>query len=372
MLSSSTSFTTMVAPSIGPTKPPPSPIVPCKVVLLSPKQATQWDDYVLSHPHGTLFHTLSWRDAVKEAFRHEAIYLAAHREGKLVGVLPLFYVPSRLAGRMLVSVPYGVGGGIIADDDEVAAALFAAARQEAAERSCMVIDLRSREANAPDIPTVDRYVGFMRELPGCPEDVLVWLPRKARAAARNARDKYGLEESVGDEHLRTVWRLYSLSMRRLGSLTYPFSFFDRLIAYTPGRHRVSIVHWNGRVVAGLVTFLFQDCVMPYFIGSTDDARRCGAANFIYWQAMTRGVAEGYRWFDFGRSRKDNTGSYDFKRFHGFTPRPLGYQVDIAPGHAGPNLSPSHPRFHLARRVWKHLPLRLTQTAGAILARHIPG
>ena len=349
-----------------------SPCTECRIVALSSEPRADWDRYVLDHPDGTLFHTLAWRDAVAETFGHEEHYLRATRGDCIVGVLPMFRVNSRFGGRMLVSVPYGVGGGILADDDEVVAALFAHARRVAEERDCCVIDLRSERALVPDLPIIDRYVGFSRELPDRPEDVLGWLPRKARAAARNACNKYKLTVSFGDKHLEEVWRLYSISMRRLASLTYPLKFFERLVSATPDRHWTCVVRWSGRTVAGLLTFLFRDRVMPYFIGTTDEAKRCSAANFIYFVTMERAVEESYRVFDFGRSRRDNTGSYDFKRFHGFEPRPLGYQCYTRPGSAPPNLTPTNPAFALARRVWPHLPLRLTQIVGCRLAKHIPG
>jgi len=335
-------------------------------------QHAQWNRYVEGHAQGTIFHTLGWRDAVRQVFRHEDLYLTALRREAIVGVLPLFLVKSRLAGRMLVSVPYGVGGGIIAQDTQTHAALFGAARQIAESRQCRAIDLRSELALVPDIPTIDRYVGFRREMPEDARDVLSWLPRKARAAARNARNKFRLTISFGDEQLETVWRLYTLSMRRLASLAYPLAFFEQLIASTPGQHIVSLVRWKERPVAGLVSFLFRDRVLPYFIGTTDDARRCSAANFIYLTAMERGVSDGYRVFDFGRTRRDNVGSFDFKRFNGFSPQPLGYQMFTLPGHSPPDLSPTNPKFRAVRRVWPHLPLRVTTTIGARVAKHITG
>jgi FemAB-related protein (PEP-CTERM system-associated) len=339
---------------------------------LTPRRADEWNAYVAVHPEGTFFHTLAWRDAVEEVFAHKAVYLTAVRGARFVGVLPMFLVASRFAGRMLVSVPYGVGGGILAEDDGAVEALFNAARRIAGEYRCAMIDLRSERSIVPDLPTVDRYFGFRRGLPTRADEVLGFLPRKARAAARNARDKFKLSVSFGDEHLSEVWRLYTISMRRLGSLNYSYSFFERLIAHTPGGHWVSIVKWNGRTVAGLVTFLFRDAVMPYFIGTTNEARRCSAANYVYLTAMERSVDEGYRFFDFGRSRRDNTGSFNFKCFQGFEPRPLGYQYYTPPGQQPPNLSPANPKFRVARKVWSCLPFWVTRPLGARLTRHFPG
>ena len=363
-----------VAKTINRLSPPVSEVsaLPLRVAESAPDHATAWDAYVKGHADGTLFHTSGWRNAVALAFRHEAHYLVATRGDAVVGVLPMFLVASRLAGRLLVSVPYGVGGGILADDPSIARLLFDHAREIATSRRCAAIDLRSERAVLPDVDTVDGYAGFRATLPAQAEDVLGWLPRKARAAARNGRQKFGLTISYGDEHLPEVWRLYALSMRRLASLNYPFSFFRSLITETPGRHWVSLVRWRGRPVAGLVTFLHNDRVMPYFIGTTDEARACSAANYIYLATMERAVAAGYRVFDFGRSRFNNKGSFDFKRLQGFEPRTLGYQLHTLPGHVRPDLNPSSGRFKLARAVWRRLPLVVTKSLGARIARHVTG
>ncbi|MEK6797557.1 MAG: FemAB family XrtA/PEP-CTERM system-associated protein [Planctomycetota bacterium] len=346
--------------------------VPCRTITLSAESRHAWRDYVDRHPDGTLFHSLSWRQAVREVFGHEEEYVLAVRDQRIVGVLPTFLVRSRLGGRMLVSVPYAVGGGIIAADEEAAEVLAAHAVQRAQELRCNLVDLRHQRAVAATLPIAEGYVGFRRQLPSRPDDVLEWLPRKARAAARNARDKYSLEASFGDHHLSEVWRLYTLSMRRLGSIAYPRSFFESLIEHMPDQHWTLLVRRNGRPVAGLLTFLHRDAVLPYFVGMTDDARRYSAANFVYFTVMERAVAEGYGVFDFGRSRRDNHGSFDFKRLHGFTPRPLEYQFYVPPGRRPVPLRPDNPRFRIARRVWSHLPLWMTQVLGARLARHIPG
>ena len=342
------------------------------VRTLRPDRRWEWDHYVKQHPEGTLFHTLAWRDSVRASFGHEDHYLTALRDQRIVGVLPLTRIASRLTGRRLVSVPYGVGGGILADDPETALALFDEARNLVSTLGCTLLELRSDRAQVPDLPVSERYCGFRRTLPQRAEDVLAWLPRKARAAARNARKKYGLTVSFDDGHLPEVWRLYSLSMKRLASINYPYSFFENLVRATPDRHWVSLVSWQGKPVAGLVTFMFGETVLPYFVGTADAARQCSAANYVYLTLMERAVKHGYRVFDFGRTRSDNHGSFDFKRFHGFEPRPLGYQYYTPPGAHPVELSPSNPKLAWARELWKYLPLRLTRPLGARLARHIPG
>jgi len=125
-------------------------------------------------------------------------------------------------------------------------------------------------------------------------------------------------------------------------------------------------------VGGLVSFLYRDTIMPYFVGVDERAAPPGLNNFLYMRSMQWGVENGYRVYDFGRTRVDNVGPFNFKRFFGFEPTPLEYQTWVAPGRTAPDLSPASPRWSAARRVWRTLPLTITRPLGGWLAKSIPG
>ena len=273
---------------------------------------------------------------------------------------------------MLVSVPYAVAGGVIADQTDVRTALLDRAKKVAAEIGAKVIDLRSEQRVYDDLPSVDTHVVFKRELPHTSEEVLGWLPRKARAAARNAESKHGLTAEFSRERLWLVWRLYCRSMRRLGSLSYPYRFFEELCERNANDSFVQVVRYGGRPVAGLVSFRYRDTFLPYFAGCDERFNRFSVNNYLYLAAMRKAVEVGCRVFDFGRTRADNEGTYNFKRFNGFEPQPLGYQRWVAEGATAPNLSPSNSRFNLARRLWRYLPLPVAAHLGAWVSRHVPG
>lgn len=331
-----------------------------------------WDAYVLAAVDGSWFHTTAWMMAVRTAFGHEPFYLRARRDGRIVGVLPLFLVRSWFGGRMLVSVPYGVYGGVIAEDGPARYALREALMDLVSRYDVATVDLRTMYTGFEDFEANDRYVTFRRELPEKPGDVFQWLPRKARAAARNGRDKHSLSVEVGHHLLPMVWRLYGESMRRLASINYPYRFFESLVEHAPDQTHASVVRHQGRTVGGLLTLTHGDTVMPYFVGFNQRYRFAKVSNFLYLALMEWAVERGYRVFDFGRSRRDNEGCCNFKRFHGFEALPLGYQRLIAPGAKSSDLTPSGSNFKFARRIWPYLPALLTRPLGAWLAKHIPG
>ena len=98
------------------------PNAECYQTSLATEQiSADWDQYVLGHAEGTLFHLSQWKRVVEKSFGHKAHYLAAYEQaaGTLVGILPLFEIKSALFGHFLVSVPFAELGGGLADSPAV-------------------------------------------------------------------------------------------------------------------------------------------------------------------------------------------------------------------------------------------------------------
>lgn len=331
-----------------------------------------WARYVEHAPDGTLFHHPDWCETVQAVFGHHPLHRLALRDQQVIGVLPLIEVRSLFAGNLLVSVPYGTYGGILSQDQPARQALASEALRLADQRAACSLELRSATGGIAGLTADQRYAGFIRPLPLRVEELSTYLPRKARAAVRQAQQREGLTVQHDQALLPVVWKLYTRSMRRLGSLNYPYRLFEGLAKRLGRRAWVTVV-WRGRQpVAGLLSLVFRDTVHPYFVGVDERVRCTGATNLIYYALMERAVRAGLRQFDFGRSRKDNTGSCRFKKNQGFEARTLGYQRYVPAGRTPPDLTPGNPRFALARRVWPRLPLSLTKPLGAWLAKSIPG
>lgn len=340
--------------------------------LLDASREPQYAEYVARHDAATFFHELGWKRAVERAFGHESWYLLAEHTGRLVGVLPLFQVNSLLAGRLLTSVPYATYGGVLADDVDATQTLLREAKSIAERIGARSLELRSLHAADPLMEIGTRHVTFTKALPRNSDEVLASFPRKARAAARRAVERYTLATQYGPHLLPEVWQLYARSMRRLGSPNYPRRFFEALLLSEQDRCICQLVSCGDRPVAGLLTFLHRDTVMPYFAGVDERREIYGLSHYLYAESMRWGVEHGFARYDFGRSRIDNAGAYEFKRLCGFEPQTLEYQTYIASGRSAPDLAAGSPRWAMARRVWQHLPLAVARPLGGWLARSIPG
>ncbi len=103
--------------------PPTGDHVPVRVRELLPGEDARWDSFVREHPQGSFFHLTGWRRVVEEVFGHEPHYVVCEEGRAWTGVLPTFWVRSPFIGRQLISVPYGVYGGVLARSESVEEAL---------------------------------------------------------------------------------------------------------------------------------------------------------------------------------------------------------------------------------------------------------
>ncbi|MBV8819402.1 MAG: FemAB family PEP-CTERM system-associated protein [Acidobacteriaceae bacterium] len=329
-----------------------------------------WNDYVLSHPHGSPFHLTAWKNVVESTYGYRSYYLIACEADKVLGVLPLFLVRN-LGGRALISTPFAVYGGILADSDEVRDSLINGARELGHSLGVQYVELRnSHEQQCSGLDRIERYVTFVQELGAEEESILNKIPRKTRYMVRKSL-KQDLSSEIVSHLSGNFLDLYLKNLRRLGTPAFPRKHFENIFKFFRGMVDIREVCHQGKVAAAVLTLYFRDQALPYY-GASDPAFSALAPNnFMYFDLMRWSGANGYRLFDFGRSRKHGSSSYEFKAHWGMTVRDLPYEIMLIRRKDLPNYSPTNSAFDLPRRVWSALPLALTRAVGPALVRLFP-
>jgi len=329
------------------------------------------DAFIRGSGGGSFFHLSGWRRAVERVMRHRGRDLLAFRDDELVGVLPLVECRGLRGGRSLISMPYAVYGGPVTADPAARGALLDAGAALARQRGAGRLELRMREDVGLDWATSGLYATFERALPSEVDQVLAGMPKKARAEARKARTKYGLELDEGAWFLPDLVRLFHRNKKSLGSPALPTAFFEALAEENPGQTHVHLVRRGSEPLAAVMSFAFEGTLCAYYSGTGDGVdREFSASNFMYLALQEWCVERGFARFDFGRSRKDS-GAFDFKRRQGFEPADLQYRYLLVRDKAPPNLTPSNPKTQVLRDAWRRLPDWVTRRLSTTASRYLP-
>ena len=324
-----------------------------------------WNDYVGQHPEGTFFHLAEWREVLHRAFGHSSYYLYAVEGSAVRGVLPLAHVKSLFFGNALISTPCCVYGGALSDSPEIGVLLEDSAAQLAEKLGVDYLELRNRSRQREGWPTKDLYVTFRKSILPTVEENMKAIPRKQRAMVRKGVEA-GLSSTV-DDNCDRFFRIYSESVRNLGTPVFPLQYFRLLKEVFGERCEVLTVSRGGEPVSSVMSFYFRDEVLPYYGGGLSVAREVKGFDFLYWELMRRACERGLRTFDYGRSKLD-TGSFSFKKNWGFEPKPMPYQYHLVRIGKVPDVNPLNPKYRLFIDLWKHLPLPVANFFGPMLAR----
>ena len=328
----------------------------------------RWDTFVMRCPEATFFHRVGWKTLMEQGLGHRTHYLLAEENGEIRGVLPLVEMRHFLFGHALSSLPFCVYGGIAADTPEAREQLDQAAQALAGRLSVDHLEYRHVTARHPDWPTKDLYVTFRKPIDPDVEQNMKAIPRKQRAMVRSGI-KQGLV-SQADTGVDRFFSLFADNMLRHGTPALPKRYFALLREVFGKDCDVLIITTaQGEPVSGVMSFYFRDEVLPYYAGDTVQARELAANDFKYWELMRRSCEQGYRLFDYGRS-KQGTGSFSFKKNWGFEPAPLHYEYQLHKAQSVPDQNPLSPKYQLFIKAWRRLPLSVANFLGPHIVRNL--
>lgn len=330
----------------------------------------QWNEFVRSQPDATGYHLWEWKSVFERAFGHRCHYLAARDGGRLVGVLPLVEIRSRIFGRALSSLPYVNYGGVLAATDEARRALIDEAGRIAEARSLSYVVLRHRRRMFADLPNRTHKVTMLLPLKADKEAMWNALDRKVRNQVRKAEKSDLVTVSGGEELLDDFYAVFARNMRDLGTPVYSRSLFAAILAAFPRDARVHAVRLNGQTIAAAFTYGYGDTIEVPSASSLREHRSLCPNHLLYWSMIKGAIEQGRTVFDFGRS-SPNDGTFNFKEQWGGVPEQLWWEYRLTADATVPADDRKSAKFHATIEAWKRLPLAVATLLGPHIARSVP-
>jgi serine/alanine adding enzyme len=321
-----------------------------------------WDEFVRAADDGTVAHRWAWTRIVPAVYGHQALPLAAVRQGRLTGVLPLVRVRSRLFGRSLVSMPYLDYGGVCSKGDRASERALVAAALELAGSDGVGLELRHLTDRPVGLPASLEKVTMTLDLRGGEDAVWHRIRSGRRGQVRKAR-RNGLAASWhGPEGLAPFYRIFAANMRDLGSPVHRRAFFASILDHLGEDARIILVHHRTEPVGAGLVLVHRDRVMLPWVSSLRASFALRPNQLLYWEAFRYGAQRGCSLFDFGRSSWDS-GTFESKRQYGAEPEQLFWHRHPPEASAGDERTQ---RLEWATRVWRRLPLPVANVVGPMV------
>lgn len=304
-----------------------------EIVEIDPRHDPRWDEFVLAHPLGQIYHLSGWREVLESCFSHIQGRFLARVEGEEARIrsgLPLYEVRSWLLGTRMISAPFATLFDPLVDGPEDLSALLGRALTLAKESRARYVEIRSLDASpwfaGSEFGEVRHFLHHVIDL-SVPLEAL-WRSfhrscvrqRIARAESSGLKVRQGKDES----DIKAFHELLARTRRRRSLPAQPYRFIEALwrVFGQDGRFKLLLADKDGRVAAGLLLFVFKDRVTAEFLASDEAFNGLSPVHGLFWQAIQWAHREGFRVFDLGRTAPGNKSLIEFKGHWGTAVREL--------------------------------------------------
>lgn len=344
-----------------------------EIVEYSDKYHKAWDDYVQKSKSSTIYHTIGWRNALEMTYKIKTIYLMAlDQKNNPVGILPIVYQKFPFLANALVSLPCSNYGGIIADSVIIAEALLEKATNLLSMLKAKYLLLKQLN-KVDDISTMndEKYFSLIVELENNFENV--WKSRFTKSCRNHCKKaiKLGVKVELGnnDKYLEEFYAMYSKKQHQFGTPTHHIKWFSNFSSLLKENVLFAIAYYKDKPAAGVCAFLFKDRIISNYSARNDELNISDANNLVRSELIKYGCENGYKWFDFARSKK-GSGTYQFKESFGAKPVLTSYQYVLNKIRKMPDLDPENPKFSLAINIWRKLPTSFVQALGPFIRKNM--
>lgn len=285
----------------------------------------EWEYFLDSCNAASIYHTPEWKDFLVKTFDYESYYLFSKDEnGNIEGLLPLFYVRSKLTGNRLCSVPFSHICGYIGSDNS---------RRNLIDRGINIYSsLNSDYMEIRDGTDSDFFYpqnSFSTHILELSPDIgKVWcrLEKKSSRWAVTKSKNMGVQVSSTKniEDLKEFYEMNSITKKDIGVPCHSWKFFKNMFELLDKYVTLYIAKYNNEIIAGGIIENFKGNVLYGYGAAHPDYLKFHPYNAFIWKSIEDACANGYTYFDFGRTSYDNVGLMEFKKRWGATEKKLYY------------------------------------------------
>jgi len=326
---------------------------------------------VKNHPEGRIYQLSQWNEIVHDTFNHSNKFLQLKNNGSIEAILPLTEFNSFLFGRYSISLPFINYGGLLTNNDQHINEISDYLNSYRQNGNFSFVELRMDRPLETKMAVKEHKVTFLLDLPDNPDELWNSFKAKLRSQIRRPLKEDMFAASGNIELLEDFYRMFSINMRDLGTPALPKKFFRNILKTFPENSKIVCVYTKSKLPAA-ASFLvyFKDvCEIPW-ASSLSEYNRFSPNMLLYWESLKFAIEQNQKVFDFGRCTPEG-GTYRFKKQWGAEEKPLYWYYQLPEDNELPELNPQNPKYDLAIKVWKKMPLFLTNFLSPKIIKNIP-
>jgi len=207
-------------------------------------------------------------------------------------------------------------------------------------------------------------------LPDTHTELWMGFTSKLRAQIKRTKRESPRILFGGKEYLDDFYTVYTRNMRDLGSPAHSKKFVLNILDSFTNSSWIVVLYLNNLPVAAGLLINHGNTLSIPLASTIRNVNPLGINMLLYSEMLKFAVQSGFRYFSFGRSTRDS-GTFLFKQQWGAEPKRLYWHYWLNGNAELPSLNPENPKYTLAIKVWKRLPLIITRYLGPSIVKYLP-
>lgn len=340
-----------------------------RVEILDATKQVDWDRFVDTNPNVIAWHSYYYSHVIKKMYNLPFYPLAVYDGAAICGILPLYLSDTFRRGRILMSVPYFVAGGIVATNEEAEQLLLKKAVELAKEAKAAHIALRQYRRKIPgELKTDDGYYNRELALTSNIDDIWESISDSNRAKIEEAK-KHDTVFEYPSQDLDTFYGFLLRDQHGLGLPCVSKRWVELLLSTQT--YQIALLKLKGTVVAATLAKKFKDTIsFPLTCLQKHDEENELFAYDLYWKLITRVAGEGIHICHSGRIPRGDVAP-QYRLGWGGTKQNYYYQ---SPGTENSQAQATNTRGtkrSLFETIWRKTPLGLAKAIGPRIVKQFP-
>lgn len=288
---------------------------------LTPCNLNDWESVIQHCPDSNAFHSIIWRDALKNSFKQlTPKYLLIKQNKSIIGGISAFVFEPIPGIRLWYSMPWNLFGGFQIheryniDPVSLISSIETFLETESTKRGWCELSWTLSPADTVkyggllETKGYKRLERFTHLLKTNKDSDSLWnaYNKRVRGAVRKSQ-KSGVEvvDTDSDEHLSEFYKMYLITVKRLGGTPKPRALMKFLLQN--GIAKLAIATYQDTIVAGLLYLYYNRTVTLWCEASIPEYLQFRPNNAIFHHIITWACQEGYEYVDFGASPPKSKG-----------------------------------------------------------------
>ncbi len=344
-----------------------------QIKVIDPKTDKRWDEFVIGHPQGSIYHLSGWIDILKSTYNYNFFNIALERSGtgELEGIFPLMIVNSWLTGKRLVSLPFTTYCNPLIPKNELPKVINFALDNHSDIHYVELKFLEDSQVEVPDIFKKDSsYVTHILEINGSLDQLLRSFHNKSIRQRIKKAQRKNLKFKIADKKdaLNIFYKLETSVRKKHGLPPQPYSFFRNMWSILKPKNLlfVPVVEFEDKIIAAAIVLKFKDIYYFEYSASDHNHLKLSPNQMLIWEIIKIASSNQIKHLDFGRSSLQNPSLIKFKERWGAKKHQLSYYYY-------PKMKCINTETGIGRNIIescnRHIPDSLLQLEGKIIYPH---